>query len=438
MAKLDFTIDSLGAATIDSPLKLSLANNDMVANFVRDSDTVLYHIDINADRSTPESEGMAAMEQAGPREKIYFRPGYVRAAIVTCGGLCPGLNNVIRSIFMTLWHNYGVRNIIGIPFGYRGLLPEYGLEPIILTPQLVKDIHHQGGTILGSSRGHGSRTAEMADTLERLGVNMLFAIGGDGTQKGALAISDELRRRGANCTVIGVPKTIDNDLSFVERTFGFATAVSRAVDAVSCAHTEAENAINGIGLVKLMGRESGFIAAATTLAMTDVNFVLIPESPFALDGDNGLITSLKRRLASRGHAVIVVAEGAGQDLLTADNGTDASGNKKLADIGIYLKDKIGEALKADNIEYSIKYIDPSYIIRSTPTTAGDSIYCAQLGASAAHAGMAGKTGLLISSIHGRLVHVPISMSVARRNVVDLDGTLWRDVVLATGQPFIMK
>ena len=437
MSNLDFTIDTLGPATIPSPLKLSYKKNDKIADFVSNNDKIYYHCETDVDRISPYSDDMATIELAGPRSKIYFDPRKVRAAIVTCGGLCPGLNNVIRAVLMTLWHNYGVRDILGIRFGYRGLLPQYNLEPMILTPSIVKDIHHKGGTILGSSRGHGDKTVEMADTLEKLGINMLFTIGGDGTQKGALAISDELKSRGSNCSVIGIPKTIDNDLSFVERTFGFATAVSQAVESVSGAHTEAEDAINGIGLVKLMGRESGFIAAATALAMTDVNFVLIPEMPFALEGPNGLLSALKDRLARRGHAVIVVAEGAGQDLIQAE-GTDASGNKKLGDIGLLLKDKIGEHLKNANIDHSIKYIDPSYIIRSTNTTPSDSIYCAQLGANAAHAGMAGKTGLLISSIHNRLVHVPISLSVEKRNVVDLDGPLWRDVILATGQPYILS
>lgn len=437
MSKIDFTIDTLGIAKIDSPLKLSHYKHDRIADFASDSDKILYNHDLNADRSTPDSDGMAAIELAGPREKIFFNPSEVKAAIVTCGGLCPGLNNVIRSIFMSLWHNYGVRDIIGIRFGYRGLIKEYGLDPIRLTPAIVKDIHHSGGTILGSSRGNGSRTVEMADTLEALGINMLFTIGGDGTQKGSLSIFEELKKRGTQCSVIGVPKTIDNDLSFVERSFGFATAVARAVDAVSGAHTEAEDAHNGIGLVKLMGRESGFIAAATALAMADVNFVLIPELPFALEGPNGLFEALKERLARRGHAVIVVAEGAGQNLI-ASEGTDASGNKNLGDIGLFLKDKIAEHLKAEQIDHSIKYIDPGYIIRSTPSTAGDSIYCAQLGANAVHAAMAGKTGLLISSIHNRLVHVPTKLSVEKRNVVDLDGPLWRDVILTTGQPYVLQ
>lgn len=437
MAKLDFTIDSLGTPTIPSPLKLSYKKNDKIADFVSDNDKIYYHCETDVDRITPYSDDMATIELAGPRSKIYFEPEKVRAAIITCGGLCPGLNNVIRAVLMTLWHNYGVRDILGIRFGYRGLLSQYNLEPIVMTPATVKDIHHKGGTILGSSRGHGDKIVEMADTLEKLGVNMLFTIGGDGTQKGALAISNELKNRGSNCSVIGIPKTIDNDLSFVERTFGFATAVSRAVDSVSSAHTEAEDAINGIGLVKLMGRESGFIAAATALAMTDVNFVLIPEMPFKLEGPNGLLAALKDRLARRGHAVIVVAEGAGQDLIQAE-GTDASGNKKLGDIGLLLKDKISEHLKNAKIDHSIKYIDPSYIIRATNTTPSDSIYCAQLGANAAHAAMAGKTGLLISSIHNRLVHIPISLSVQKRNVVDLDGPLWRDVILATGQPYVLS
>ena len=437
MSTLNFTIDSLGECKYDSPLNLSKIKGDSIADFVGTYARLIYHNEIQSDQLNTAFDNNAVLELAGPREKIYFAPAKTKAGIVTCGGLCPGLNDVIRAVVLTLWNNYGVRDIFGFQFGYKGLIEEYGIDPLKLNPNVVKDIHNQGGTMLGSSRGNGDRKAEMVDTIEKYGLNILFTLGGDGTQKGALDLSREVRKRGLDCVVVGIPKTIDNDLSYVERTFGFATAVSKACESVASAHTEACGAPGGIGLVKVMGRESGFIAAAAALAMNDVDFVLIPEVDFDLEGKNGLLAALKAKLAERGHALILVAEGAGQDIATSV-GTDASGNKLLGDIGVILKAKIKEYMKAEGIEHTVKYIDPSYIIRSTPAIPVDSIYCARLGANAVHAAMCGKTGMLVSMMQNRHVHVPIELCVQKRNVVDLDGPLWRDVVLATGQPYIMK
>jgi 6-phosphofructokinase 1 len=328
-----------------------------------------------------------------------------------------------------------VKQILGIRYGYRGFLKEFGFDPINLTLEHVRDIHKQGGTILGSSRGYGDRTTDIVNYLKENGINQLFVIGGDGTQRGALAISDEIVKQGQKIAVVGIPKTIDNDLSFVQRSFGFETSVSIAVEAVYGAHTEAIGAYNGIGLVKLMGRESGFIAAQTTLACNDVNFVLIPEVPFSLDGESGFLNHLETRLKRRHHAVIVVAEGAGQDLMKkCQLGSDASGNRTLGDIGIFLKDKISQYFKRNPMEVGMKYIDPSYIIRSAPANANDSVYCTRLGANAVHAAMCGRSGLIISLVHDKFVHVPIRMAVSERNAIDAEGNLWRDVIEATGQP----
>ena len=437
MSKLDFTIDTLGDCKVDSPLKLSKVKGDFIADFVDDNARLLYQNEIMSGLVTTGLNNDAALELAGPREKIYFEPSTTKVGIVTCGGLCPGLNDVIRSVVLTMWHNYGVHNIYGFRFGYKGLIEEFGIEPIKLNPHMVNDIHTKGGTMLGSSRGNSDHKEKMVDMIEKYGINILFTLGGDGTQKGALELNKIIRKRGLNCVVVGIPKTIDNDLSFVERTFGFATAVSKACESVASAHNEACSAEGGIGLVKVMGRESGFIAATAALAMNDVDFVLIPEIDFELDGENGLLSALKAKLHNKGHAVILVAEGAGQDIARS-KGTDASGNRILGDIGVILKARIKEYLKAKDIIHTVKYIDPSYIIRSTPAIPVDSIYCARLGANAAHAAMCGKTGMLISMIQNRLVHVPIELCVQKRNIVDLDGPLWRDVVLATGQPYIMK
>jgi 6-phosphofructokinase 1 len=336
---------------------------------------------------------------------------------------------------MALWYQYGARRISGVQFGYRGFLPEFSLPLVQLKPDMVKNIHHMGGTMLGSSRGYGQRTSDIVDRMEKEGINILFTIGGDGTQRGTLRIAEEVERRGLNVAVVGIPKTIDNDLSFIDRSFGFVTAVSEAVKAVKGAHVEAHDAMNGIGLVRLMGRESGFIAAAAALGSRDVNFVLVPELRFELDGENGLLAHLEKRLKKRSHAVIVVAEGAGQDLLEAEaTQRDASGNKILGDIGLFLRDKIKSYFAAKSIEINMRYIDPSYTIRATPANPVDSIYCARLGAIAVHAAMAGKTKLLAGHMKDTLVHIPTELAVSRRSCLDPESAVWRDTIEATGQP----
>ena len=437
MEKPDFTIPTLGVATVNSPVLLSRRVGDYIANYVNDDDYILY--DIDAKPGQPGSiEKTDLLELAGPREQIYFEPAGVHAGIVTCGGLCPGLNDVIRAIVMCLWYHYGVRKISGIRYGYRGFLPEFELPVMPLSPDRVVDIHGRGGTILGSSRGYGERVSEIVDTMERMKLDMLFTIGGDGTHHGALRFGQEIRRRGLDIALVGVPKTIDNDLSFVQRSFGFETAVGKAVEAVAGAHVEASDAINGVGLVKVMGRQSGFIAAHTALAISDVNYVFVPEVPFDLEGEIGFLTPLERRLERRGHAVILVAEGAGQDLMDVENVVDASGNKKLGDIGAFLKKRIAEHFDRKAIPINLKYIDPSYIIRSIPANPNDSVYCTRLGTNAVHAAMAGKTELLISLVHDNFVHIPIRMAILRKNCIDPDDELWRDVVITTGQPRLMK
>jgi 6-phosphofructokinase 1 len=437
---MDFTISRLGPAKINSPLRLSTERGDRVCNFVPDDERILYDVSLRscrACRSDPAVEPLS-LERAGPREHIYFDPSKVRVGIVTCGGLCPGINNVIRSMIMELHYHYEVHRIYGFKYGYAGLVPEAGYDVIDLTPGLVKNIHHDGGTILGSSRGHQDEET-MVDTLERMGIGILFTIGGDGTLRGAQKIHEEITARNLKIAVIGVPKTIDNDISLVEKTFGFETAFSIAIDSIRGAHVEAEGAPNGIGMVKLMGRHSGYIAATAALAEPDVNCVLIPEIPFSLDGDKGLIAWLRNRLATRGHAVIVVAEGAGQELLEAEKTErDASGNIRLEDIGLFLKAKIGAELKAAGVKYSLKYIDPSYIIRSAPANPNDSLFCSSLAQNAVHAGLSGRTGMLVGLWNNVFTHVPIAEAVAERKLVDSEGELWRTVLESTGQPSSWK
>ncbi len=434
----DFDIETLGPAKLNSPIRMSHQDGDGLADYVRDDDRVLFSVETKVVDGVRQPLYDDAMEVAGPREKIYFNPSHVHAAICTCGGICPGLNNVIRAVVRCLWYRYGVRRISGIQYGYLGLL-ENSVWPLIpLDPDVVDDIQEKGGTILGSARGGGKQVEEIVDSLERLNINILITIGGDGTLRGAYDIGEEIAKRGLKISVVGVPKTIDNDLSFIDSSFGFDTAVSQAVPSVRGAHVEAKNSINGIGLVKVMGRESGFIAAHTSLAQSDVNFCLIPESPFDLEGPNGLLENLKRRILERGHAVILVAEGAGQEFAPPTGETDASGNIKYHDIGIFLKERIKQFFKDEGIPTSVKYIDPSYIIRSAPANSYDSIYCARLGAHAVHAAMAGKTRCLVSRVNNQFVYLPIKQAVSKRSHVDIEGSLWRDVLENTRQPFSMK
>ena len=431
--KFNFQISTLGTPFINSPISLSSTHGDKIANYVTDDQTIVY--DLNPPTKSYPKKNL--LELAGPREKIFFKPEEVHAGIITCGGLCPGLNDVIRSIVMCLWHQYGVKKISGIRYGFCGLVPENNYPPIILHPHVVTNIHQTGGTILGASRGSGERKEIIDTIINKHKINMLFVIGGDGSQKAALKIAREAKERGAKLAVIGIPKTIDNDLSFIHKSFGFDTAVSLAVNAISSAHIEAQGAINGIGLVKLMGRESGFIAAHTALALNDVNFVLIPEVSFDLYSKNGFLYHLRKRVKKRHHAVVVVAEGAGQNLLKATKERDPSGNIKFDDIGTYLKKEISNYFKKKKIEINLKYIDPSYMIRSAPANPNDSIYCARLGANAVHAAMAGKTKLLIGLIHDQCVHLPIELAISHRNVIDPESPFWRDVLSATGQPITM-
>jgi 6-phosphofructokinase 1 len=423
---MDTAIPTLGDRGIKSPLRLKPFDNDPVGNFVPDATRIRFSVEVD---SAPE----LLFEKAGPREAIFFDPTRARAAMVTCGGLCPGLNNVIRSAFHELFHNYGVKDVLGIRYGYQGLNFAAGLPPMKLTPEIVEDIHMEGGTILGSSRGN-QPPAVMTDFLEKNRIDILFCVGGDGTQRGAHAIAEEVRKRGLRIAIVGIPKTIDNDILYVRSTFGFVTAVDRAREVLFCAHSEAHSYPNGIGLVRLMGRDSGFITTMATLASQEVNFTLIPELPFRLDGERGFLKALKDRILGRGHALIAVAEGAGQDLLAGGaEKKDASGNVLHKDIGLFLKDRIAEFFKEQGIPINLKYIDPSYIIRSVPANSEDSLLCDQYARNAVHAAMAGKTDMIIGLWH-EFMHIPIALATSARRRVLPESLLWYNVISATGQP----
>ena len=420
----DLSIETVGKGTLKSPMK--------GMRFVSDEDRISLTTDVNRIQDFYK-RGIAvpSLEAAGPRETIFHDPAWTRAGVVTCGGLCPGLNNVIKGLVQVLWFDYGVRNIFGIPYGYRGLNPSYGYSPITLNPDVVDSIQEDGGTILGSSRGMQDPSI-MVDTLMRLNINVLFCIGGDGTLRGAHAIAEEVKKRRQPISVIGIPKTIDNDLNLIDRTFGFETAVLSATDVITSAHNEANGAFNGLGLVKLMGRDSGFIAAYAALATTVVNFCLIPEVPFTLEG---LFKALESRYGSgKTHAVIAVAEGAGQELFKdQEERRDASGNILKNDIGEFLTEKIKEHFDKVGKEVNIKYFDPSYMVRSIPAQGTDAIFCFQLAEAAVHAGMAGKTDMVVGSMNNAFSHVPIEYAVSERKKINPNGALWHAVLGATRQ-----
>ena len=412
---------SLGEAGFPSPLRHSINEQARIpAEIVRDLP------------APAEAEDL--FELAGPRPKLFFDPAQTRAGIVTCGGLCPGLNNVIRALFFGLYHTYGVAEVLGFRGGYQGLDPTRSPEPLVLTPALVDQIHHHGGTILGTSRG----PVDMATAVENLirrDVHILFTVGGDGTQRGGKQLFEQARRRDHALSVVGIPKTIDNDVAFVASSFGYLTAVEEAAKVLECAHTEARSVHNGLALVKLMGRHAGFIAAGATVANHDVNFTLIPEIPFKLEGKNGFLAALKDRIQKRQHAVVVVAEGAGQELFEqSSKDRDASGNIKLKDIGLFLRERIESYFREANIPVAMRYFDPSYSIRSSRANAADSILCDLYARNAVHAAMAGKTGLVIGYLHDSFIHIPIEMLVDQTKRIDPDSTLWTAVLAATGQP----
>lgn len=437
---MDFTVKTLGKCKIKSPLQLSKVKGDNMYDYVEDGARILYSSSVEeVEHCIKNNLPLDSFEKPGPKEFIYFDPSKTKVAIITCGGLCPGLNNVIRGLVTHLWNRYGVTNILGIQYGYAGLNPENRIPFINLHPDLVDDIHKDGGSMLGSSRGE-QPIETVVDTLERNNINILFCVGGDGTLRGAHAIFKEIDKRGLKIAVAGVPKTIDNDINYIEKSFGFESAFAAAQPIILNAHYEAKGAQNGVALIKLMGRDSGFIAASTALAVPDVNFCLIPEMEFSLENEKGtgFLNVLEKRLERKSHAVIVVAEGAGQEFFKGERKKDASGNILHEDIGVFLKNQITDYFKKRNIPICVKYIDPSYIIRSVTANANDSKFCEQLTHCAVHAAMAGRTDFVVGNWNGSFTLLPIEAATSQRKKVNLEGEFWWSVVEATGQPMNMK
>ncbi len=435
----DFIVSTLGKGSVVSPLLSTRRSENPVYKFVDDSERIIYDVSLdNFKRHSDFRELPVSFEKAGPKEFIYFEPAKTKVGIVTCGGLCPGLNNVIRSLVNELHYRYGIIRVLGFQYGYEGMVSKYNHSVIELTSAMVNNIHLTGGTFLGSSRGKQD-VEKMVDTLDIMNINILFCIGGDGTLRGAHEIHQEIEKRKLKIAVAGIPKTIDNDIDLIQKSFGFETVFSIANNIIMNAHNEATGAYNGIALVKLMGRDSGFIAANAVLAIQEVNFILIPEITFDLYGARGFLQILKKRLEESHHAVIVVAAGAGQEFFEdRGNCKDASGNIRLKDIGVYLKEKIAEDFESTGFPHSIKYIDPSYIIRSSPANANDSKFCNLLAQNAVHAALSGRTDFVVGFWNNQFTLMPIQMVVAKRKKIDVEGELWWNVLEATGQPACMK
>lgn len=438
MNQEDYIVKTLGEQRIKSPLKLTFQQDDLSSRFT-ENDRILFDSSLNQyNTNLITGQNPVSFEKAGPHEHIFFNPLQTKVAIVSCGGLCPGINNVIRSLVNQLHYRYQVTKIIGIQYGFEGFISKYNHPIIELTPESVDAIHLFGGSILGSSRGNQD-IAEIVDKLCELDVNILFCIGGDGTLHGAHAIHEEIARRNLNISIAGIPKTIDNDINMIDKSFGFETAFSIANEIIRDAHNEAKGAYNGIAILKLMGRNSGFIAAYAALSIQEVNFVLVPELDFDLDGPNGFLHFLRKRIENRHHALIVVAEGAGQKFFEA--GTvekDASGNIRYKDIGIYLKEKITAEFQFDDTPVTIKYIDPSYIIRSAPANPNDSKFCGLLAQNAVHAAMSGKTDFVVGHWNHTFTLLPIPIAISAQKKIDCSDELWWNVLETTGQPVNMK
>lgn len=429
-----FSLKSRGPIDVDAVAGMERRNG-----YVYDDDRALLKV---IKYSSPNSAGAECIDancgwveqwvhRAGPRKQIYFEPKEVKAAIVTCGGLCPGLNDVIRQIVFTL-EIYGVKKIVGIPFGYRGFFDE-GLSEILLSRQVVQNINLAGGSLLGVSRG-GGNISDIVDSIQARGIDMLFVLGGNGTHAGANAIHSECHKRRMKVAVVCVPKTIDNDILLMDKTFGFDTAVEEAQRAINSAYIEARSAYHGIGLVKLMGRSSGFIAMHASLSSGQIDVCLIPEVPFNLEGPYGVLHHLEHLVKTKGSAVVCVAEGAGQELLQKSNATDASGNVVLGDIGVRIQQQIKRHFKEIGVPADVKYIDPTYMIRACRANASDAILCTVLGQNAVHGAFAGFSGITTGICNTHYVYLPIPEVITSPRVVDPNSRMWHRCLTSTGQP----
>ncbi|KAG8049861.1 hypothetical protein GUJ93_ZPchr0009g259 [Zizania palustris] len=415
--------DGHAVAAIPNPIARHSLYHPTATFFIAPTDVVLRDVLFDASSGRGQRrqrQQLAAYHRAGPRREVAFDPVRVRAAIVTCGGLCPGMNTVVRELVVGLSELYGVRGggVFGVRNGYGGFYSEE--EPVPLEPETVEQWHKAGGTVLGTSRG-GFDLGRIVGAIERRGFNQVYAIGGDGTMRGAVKIFEEVRRRRLPVAITGIPKTVDNDVGIIDRSFGFHTAVEEAQQAIAAGHVEAESAVNGVGLVKLMGRSTGHIALHATLSSRDVDCCLIPEENFYLHGAGGLFEFLYHRIKKNGHAVVVVAEGAGQGLIPTNTDAprrdDESGNPAFLDVGAWLKAELKAWWEEEH---------------------ADNLYCTLLAHSAIHGVMAGYTGFVSGPINGNYAYIPMAEVAEGKNPVDTKDHKWAWVRSITNQPDFIR
>ena len=406
-------------------------NPDGTCSVQEEDSTLSAHV-----RLLPELPASWAV-RAGPRDTIYFDPSAITAGIVTVGGLCPGVNHILQALVVALTA-YGVRDIRGIRYGLRGFF-ETDYPPVPLSVESVDQIHLNGGTVLGTSRG-GSNVPRIVDAIQLMKLDQVYLVGGNGGNAAADAIHRECKARGYPCAVVGLPKSIDNDILLIDSCFGFSTATNEAQRAIMAASVEARSAHNGIGLVKLMGRSSGFLAAQASVGAGVVDVCLLPEVTFDLQQVLSYVFDVLKR---RGHAVIVVAEGAAQDTMRAElqasglevpDERDPSGNPLLLDVGKWLRDKLKAAAHERQTQIDLKYLSPAYMIRSVVADSGDAVYCRMLGHSAVHGAMAGFSGITAGVCSKHYVLLPSHEVVRTTRRLDPRGRLYRMMRAALGQP----
>mmetsp|Transcript_20291 Transcript_20291/g.48093 ORF Transcript_20291/g.48093 Transcript_20291/m.48093 type:complete len:415 (+) Transcript_20291:167-1411(+) len=398
-------------------------------SFINSSEMVAGNIIQNSDPDTQKPNPLLSSGclRANAARQLFWEPNKVKAAVVTCGGLCPGLNSIIRGVTKCLWNEYGVREILGITAGYNGLSDPETHPPVKLTEEMVRDIHMKGGSIIKAARG-GFDAEKICDNLQRLGITVLFLVGGDGTQFAGHLLYEAARKRRLAVSIVGIPKSIDNDVVLFDRTFGFDTAVAKASEVIRNALVEASSCDRGVGIVKLMGRDSGFVAMHAATAADVVDLCMIPEVKVDM---KDVIEHVDATLAKKKYMVIAVAEGAGQELVSTGK-QDDTGHTVYGDIGVFLKDTLNKHLKASGGRTF--YIDPSYIIRSVPITPNDHIYCVRLANDAVHTAMRGYTGVCVGAMHNVVCMLPSRLIASGKKKVRPHSSSWQGCVQTCNMP----
>eukprot|EP00668_Euglena_longa_P014128 GGOE01018102.1.p1 GENE.GGOE01018102.1~~GGOE01018102.1.p1 ORF type:complete len:494 (+),score=144.75 GGOE01018102.1:38-1483(+) len=383
-------------------------------------ETIIGHAETSLQSREKIKKDYNAIYRAGPRREVYFGTD-TNACIVNTGGLCPGLNSVIEELVRTL-DTYNADTIYGIRYGFLGFdTTEY--MPLILTPHSVLNIHQRGGTILGTCRGSFNEDL-ILKFLKECNIGQMYVIGGDGSHRAALRIHALCKEHQLRCVVVGIPKTIDNDILFFDKTFGFDTAVEVASKVIDCSFVEASSVKNGVGVVKVMGRDSGFVARNAALSNNVVDACLIPEVPFEIKGNGGLLPWLDGHLATKHCAVIVICEAAGQQHLPC-LGKDPTGHNIYEDTGKWLKKAIETHWQETGQEGKVFLIDPSYMLRSVPANTGDNMFCIQLAQAAVHTAYSGYSGVTVGRYHDLYGVMPIEMVVSGLRKVNPKGSLWQ-------------